>query len=155
MHEMASGESLFKGDSAPAVMTQHLIKGPQIPERYPQGYPDGLGELLKAGLAREADERMELRTFLETLQRLGTSTEDNHFHQRSTKEQNSFIKEQSEPEAGQVRKIELGDGIHMEFVYVPAGEFWMGADESDKEANKVEKPKHKVYLDAYWIGNKS
>jgi formylglycine-generating enzyme required for sulfatase activity len=34
---------------------------------------------------------------------------------------------------------------------VPAGEFLMGAADSDKNADRDEKPQHKVTLDAYWI----
>jgi formylglycine-generating enzyme required for sulfatase activity len=34
-------------------------------------------------------------------------------------------------------------------VYVPEGEFLMGSE--DEDANDNEKPKHLVYLDAYWI----
>ena len=37
------------------------------------------------------------------------------------------------------------DGAVM--VYVPAGEFWMGSDEGDID----EKPRHRVYVDAFWI----
>jgi formylglycine-generating enzyme required for sulfatase activity len=36
-------------------------------------------------------------------------------------------------------------------VYVPAGAFWMGSDESDLLANDDEKPQHEVTLDAFWI----
>ena len=36
-------------------------------------------------------------------------------------------------------------------VYVPAGTFWMGSDESDPDADYYEKPQHEVYLDAFWI----
>jgi len=57
-----------------------------------------------------------------------------------------------EPEPGSIKVIELGQSVSMEFVYVPAGEFWMGADERDTEAKNDEKPLHKVYLDGYWIG---
>lgn len=37
-------------------------------------------------------------------------------------------------------------------VLIPEGEFLMGSDENDKESNFDEKPKHKVYLDSYYIG---
>ena len=163
MHEMVRGESLFNGDSAPAVMTQHLIKGPQIPESYPQGCPQGLGDLLKKALARKAEERLTLKEFIETLQKMGIPEEEKSTPIGTVKEKevNSKGKENelrtssdrsSEPQAGQVRTIELGDGVQMEFVYVPAGEFWMGSDESAPYAGKDEKPKHKLYLDGYWIG---
>ena len=40
----------------------------------------------------------------------------------------------------------------MEFRLVPAGEFLMGSADSDKDAGGDEKPQHRVYLDAYYIG---
>jgi len=36
-------------------------------------------------------------------------------------------------------------------VYVPAGEFLMGSNDSDADAELDGKPQHRVYLDAYWI----
>ncbi|MGB0386555.1 MAG: bifunctional serine/threonine-protein kinase/formylglycine-generating enzyme family protein [Ardenticatenaceae bacterium] len=36
-------------------------------------------------------------------------------------------------------------------VHVPAGEFEMGSAENDPDANDDEKPRHTVYLDAFWI----
>jgi formylglycine-generating enzyme required for sulfatase activity len=41
------------------------------------------------------------------------------------------------------------DGMVM--VYVPAGDFIMGADETDPGAHNDEYPQHTVYLDAFWI----
>jgi len=43
-------------------------------------------------------------------------------------------------------KVSLKDGMVM--VYVPAGEYFMGSNDS---YNRNEKPAHWVYLDAYWI----
>jgi eukaryotic-like serine/threonine-protein kinase len=48
--------------------------------------------------------------------------------------------------------IMLPGGVSMVFVRVPAGKFWMGADNNDPHANEDEKPMHEVYLDEYWIG---
>lgn len=39
----------------------------------------------------------------------------------------------------------------MVLMYVPEGEFLMGADPSDRYANEDEQPQHNVYLDAFWI----
>ncbi|MGB0387157.1 MAG: formylglycine-generating enzyme family protein [Ardenticatenaceae bacterium] len=36
-------------------------------------------------------------------------------------------------------------------VYVPAGDFEMGAVDDDPDADDDEKPRHTVYLDAFWI----
>lgn len=41
------------------------------------------------------------------------------------------------------------DGVVL--VCVPAGEFLMGASETDALAKEHERPQHTVYLDAYWI----
>jgi formylglycine-generating enzyme required for sulfatase activity len=43
-------------------------------------------------------------------------------------------------------EADYGDGIIM--VYIPGGEFTMGSNDGDDD----EKPLHKVYLDAYWMG---
>lgn len=48
-----------------------------------------------------------------------------------------------------VAKTSDKDG--MTLLYVPAGEFTMGAASSDTQAALDETPQHTVYLDAYWI----
>ncbi len=55
----------------------------------------------------------------------------------------------STPLLPQVTQISSVDG--MEMVFIPAGEFPMGADDSDPEADAVEKPQHWLYLSPYWI----
>jgi formylglycine-generating enzyme required for sulfatase activity len=52
------------------------------------------------------------------------------------------------PKEGDTR-IRDKDGAVM--VYVPAGEFWMGSDDDDPDADDDEKPMHKVFVDAFWI----
>ncbi|MGE5343461.1 MAG: SUMF1/EgtB/PvdO family nonheme iron enzyme [Candidatus Omnitrophota bacterium] len=47
-------------------------------------------------------------------------------------------------------EADFGDGIIM--VYIPAGEFIMGSDDNDKDAEPDEKPSQKVFLDGYWLG---
>ena len=54
----------------------------------------------------------------------------------------------SAPSAGETW-TRPADGMVM--VYVPAGEFLMGATEADSEAGEDEKPPHRVYLDGFWI----
>jgi formylglycine-generating enzyme required for sulfatase activity len=46
-------------------------------------------------------------------------------------------------------RVRKKDGAVM--VYVPAGEFWMGSDDSDPVARSDEKPRHRVPVDAFWI----
>ncbi len=51
-------------------------------------------------------------------------------------------------QAGATRARETDGMIE---IYIPAGEFLMGADVTDPIAWSDEKPQHTVYLDAYWI----
>jgi formylglycine-generating enzyme required for sulfatase activity len=53
------------------------------------------------------------------------------------------------PRLPQVTKTSSVDG--MELVFIPSGEFPMGADDTDPEAGAVEKPQHWLYLSPYWI----
>jgi formylglycine-generating enzyme required for sulfatase activity len=53
-----------------------------------------------------------------------------------------------EPEAGAERIWEQ-DGSVM--VYVPSGNFLMGTDEENDQADNDEYPQHEVYLDGFWI----
>ncbi len=51
---------------------------------------------------------------------------------------------------GERGKVQTIGGI--EFVYIRGGEFMMGSPDSDSDANIDEKPRHKVYVDSFWIG---
>lgn len=49
--------------------------------------------------------------------------------------------------------VELGDGITMKMVLIPAGEFMMGSPDSDEYAASREKPKHRVKIGKpYYLG---
>jgi len=48
--------------------------------------------------------------------------------------------------------IRLDQAQEMEFVRIPAGEFWMGSDpQKDKLADSDEQPRHRVTLPEYWL----
>ncbi len=42
--------------------------------------------------------------------------------------------------------VDLGGGVKMELVLIPAGEFLMGSPDSDENANPAEKPQHQVRI---------
>ena len=42
--------------------------------------------------------------------------------------------------------FDLGNGIKLELVLIPAGEFMMGSPDSDKDASDDEKPQHRVRI---------
>jgi len=49
--------------------------------------------------------------------------------------------------------LELASGVIMEFVRIPAGEFWMGSDLKKREyVPEDQQPRHNVTLDEYLIG---
>lgn len=63
---------------------------------------------------------------------------------------------QTHPERGTMlallARTQAAKELQMEWVVVPAGEFLMGAAETDTQATPDEKPQHKVHLDPYLIG---
>ena len=42
--------------------------------------------------------------------------------------------------------VDLGSGVKLEMVLIPAGEFLMGSPDSDKDAGRDEKPQHRVRI---------
>ena len=47
---------------------------------------------------------------------------------------------------------DLGNGISLELVEIPGGEFWMGAPEGEEESNWWERPRHKVRVSPFLMG---
>ncbi len=47
---------------------------------------------------------------------------------------------------------ELGDGVELEMVYVPEGNFTMGAPEDEEESLDSERPQHDVAVPAFFMG---
>jgi formylglycine-generating enzyme required for sulfatase activity len=61
----------------------------------------------------------------------------------------------ADPPSPPKEKINPKDGYQL--VYIPAGEFWMGTGDDEpfpegSDPNEDEKPRHKVWLDGYYIG---
>jgi formylglycine-generating enzyme required for sulfatase activity len=49
--------------------------------------------------------------------------------------------------------VDLGGGVRLEMVLIPAGEFLMGSPDSDKDAAPSEKPQHRVRITRpFWMG---
>ncbi|MEM0980406.1 MAG: SUMF1/EgtB/PvdO family nonheme iron enzyme [Cyanobacteria bacterium P01_H01_bin.58] len=63
---------------------------------------------------------------------------------------------QSTPEVSQsttkTRTIDLGNGVNLELVYVPGGNFLMGSPESEEGSRDNERPLHRVTVSDLWMG---
>ena len=57
VYEMLTGKVLFDGQTPSVVMRQHLIDGPQFPERWPDGVRGSVQAVLRRGLALDPEER--------------------------------------------------------------------------------------------------
>jgi serine/threonine protein kinase len=57
LFETITGKILFGGETTQEIITKHLIKGPQFPEKWPQEIPSGIETILGKALAREPQGR--------------------------------------------------------------------------------------------------
>jgi eukaryotic-like serine/threonine-protein kinase len=55
--ELLTGKVLFQGSTPAAVMTQHIMEGPRLPESWPKGVPAGIGSTLRRALDPDPDRR--------------------------------------------------------------------------------------------------
>ncbi len=47
---------------------------------------------------------------------------------------------------------DLGNGVVLEMVYIPGGEFWMGAADGEESASSDERPRHRVQVPEFCLG---
>ncbi len=65
----------------------------------------------------------------------------------------TFAEEQEGPQAGDERDFQLTEEVTITMVWIPAGEFMMGAQENEQDARDIEYPRHRVTLDyGFWMG---
>jgi serine/threonine protein kinase len=75
-YEMITGTKLFAGDSSPQVMTRHMLTGPQFPEKWPAGVPEGIESVLRKGLDKEPLERYKSSgEFVQALSQIASAQE--------------------------------------------------------------------------------
>jgi len=108
-----------------------------------------------AALEREQSEREEAerqrRLEQERLVELERKRQEEKQRQQSMSAAQARAKT-AEPQAGQKRSLDLGEGVNLTLVYIPGGTFWMGPKDDDPEARDSEKPRHQVTVPAFWMG---
>jgi formylglycine-generating enzyme required for sulfatase activity len=58
----------------------------------------------------------------------------------------------SDPPQGKDFTEDLGNGVGLEMVAIPAGEFMMGSPKDEADRSDYESPHHKVLVSAFWMG---
>ncbi len=151
--ELLTGDPLFAGDTPDEILTQVLIDGPKMPKTWKADVPTGMSDRLAKSLSKDPAERpQDAQAFYQIIdernskQTVGGRTTD-RIEVKEVKETGETISKAN------VITLKIANGVTMEFVKVPAGEFWMGSDPKvDKAAQSDEQPQHQVYLDEFWIG---
>ena len=70
--EMLTGEVLFAGVSPPEIMTKHMQETPPLPNNWPQGVPEGVGEVMTQALAKDPSQRFSsVSVFISVLKKTG------------------------------------------------------------------------------------
>jgi len=143
--EMLTGKVLFDGVTPDEIITQHLIDGPKFPGNWKSIINSEKCEILERSLHRDQNERQKDAKGL--FNELNTSPDEN---------KESCIKEKNNINPTRKQKEEitltLASGITMDFVHIPAGEYWMGTNTTLDEFSRFhEQPQHRIYLDEFWM----
>ncbi len=144
-YEMITGKRLFDGKTIPEIMKKH-VGDYSIYITYPADVPVGVREVISKAIEKDPQKRYS--SVLEFAEALTPQI----------KKAESSPKKEAEETGVEVRNaheisVKIANGVMMEFVKVPEGEFWMGSDPKvDKEAQSYDQPQHRVYLNEYWIG---
>jgi serine/threonine protein kinase len=173
LYEMITGSILFYGDTPEEVLTKHLVDGPDLSSFAPAGAPAGLLDLLQKSLARDPKMRpSSAGAFAQSLQGLEppaapvkrTAAPTSPLRPRleptpEALQPEAVLRQQPVLQPGDVFRIQgdrlfldISEDVPLEFIRIPAGEFWMGSHRlDDPQASEDEMPLHKVWLSEYWI----
>ncbi len=141
--EMLTGEVLF-GASTPMAALKRHTQPPNLPQAWLQGTDAWFGKALLQALAKTPQERhISVEAFCRALQPLKLAP--------APRVEVVAPPAYPIPPVAHERQTRIREKDGMVEVCIPAGEFLMGSDESDKVAKDDEKPQRRVYLDDYWI----
>ncbi|NQU05837.1 MAG: SUMF1/EgtB/PvdO family nonheme iron enzyme [Calditrichaeota bacterium] len=86
--------------------------------------------------------------------RAGAFEDGDEWSDASISVHRTFIFERAQyPEPGEERDFRLTDDMDITMVWIPSGEFMMGAQDEEQDAEDDEYPRHRVTLDyGFWMG---
>lgn len=75
--EMLTGTQLFEGDTPAEIITQHLVNGAILPEKWPSRVPEGINPILEKALDKDPAKRyQDINSFVNALQGLKEAKEE-------------------------------------------------------------------------------
>ena len=180
LFEMVTGRRPFEADTPMAVLFKHAGEPLPKPSTYSPDLPEEVERILFKALAKKPEDRYQSMgelsealvnyieesyfkpveientpktTSLETNDIEFSEPDDSLYYETLVDSPVSQIQQNILPNTSDKYEINLGYGVKMEFIRIPAGRFLMGSDpQLDPFASKDEFPQHEVYLDEYWIG---
>jgi formylglycine-generating enzyme required for sulfatase activity len=124
IHQLLSGQHPFPTQFAPELMRMVLMEEPKIDPNLPVS----LREIVAGCLVKDTQQRWNAGRLLQVLE------------------------PGSQPKPFTTIIEDLGGGVTLELIQLPAGQFMMGASTNDGEADNHEKPQHLVKVKAFAMG---
>jgi formylglycine-generating enzyme required for sulfatase activity len=136
IHQLATGRHPFPTQSAPELMRMVLMEEPQIDK----GLSSPLQDVVASCLSKDPKHRWREDQILDVLNpKPGPSVIHYATPVSSIKDLETITED-------------LGGGVTLELIKLPAGSFLMGSPDSDPDASNYEKPQHRVNLNSFAIG---
>jgi formylglycine-generating enzyme required for sulfatase activity len=144
VHQLASGQHPFPTQLAPELMRMVLMENPQIDPKL----SSPLGEVVAGCLIKDPKERWSAEKVLTALNPPQVVQVP-----RSSPSIASLPQPATPLPTGLTTITEnLGEGVILELIQLPAGQFMMGGSKGDPKAYDDEKPLHQVFIKVFAIG---
>jgi formylglycine-generating enzyme required for sulfatase activity/tRNA A-37 threonylcarbamoyl transferase component Bud32 len=154
LYEMLTGELPFTGRTRDELMMKHLFESPPA-LTLDRGAQSEMEDVIKRALAKERDARQQNATELSLeLQAAMTGTLPSLLTFEFDTVTLDARGQVTARRKGRARYFveDLGGGVKLEMVEIPAGTFMMGSPESEAESKDNERPQHEVSVAGFYMG---
>lgn len=152
-YELVSGEVPFAGafETNDPVIMMNVVKT-ELPEPLKE-LSDSQNTALLQALAKERKDRFEdCGQFMEAMRGKGL-LKVSAVEIQAVKVPPQVVPPSSEHQPGELRNVDIGGGVEMEFAWIPSGKFLMGSPTSEKGRMEWEGPQHEVrFAQGFWMG---